>query len=116
MILMEYSELLSEVAIDNYHFRVTWSPVCRESCILWFRDEHVSRFFEALGQFSKFDKRLVLDFIVRYTVNPELRKAIDLRRFERRVDTLPADFFRHIEQLSQRNRESAYRNLFTSTA
>jgi len=113
MIALNYTELLSEITIDHYYFKITWSPILKNACILWFRDAQASRSFEALGQFSQFDKRAVLDFIVRYSTSAELRVEIDARRFERKVASLPPHFFKSIEKLSVKDKERAYRHLFS---
>ncbi|MFH0880009.1 MAG: hypothetical protein V2A34_09885, partial [Lentisphaerota bacterium] len=81
-------------------------------CILWFRDGHVSEVFEALGKFTHFDKRNVLDFIVRYTTSMDLRDEIEKRKFERRIDNLSPAFFKMLEQLDGQAKEVAYKNLF----
>ena len=108
----EFCEVLSEVRIDNLSFKVTWHPFSSESCILWFNDCYVDERFEALGQFSNFEKRRVLDFIVRYATNPELRDEIDRRRFVRRVNVLPTTFFEDVERMSVKDRDQAFRRLF----
>lgn len=112
MIDLEYSEILSEVSIDHFQFKVTWSPLNQEACILWFMDSRVSELFEALGQFSSYNQRNVLEFITRYVCSEALRKEIDALRFERRVDNLSPSFFREIERLSASDKEQAYRSLF----
>jgi hypothetical protein len=100
------------VSIDEYQFKATWSPIRKESCILWFRDTRVSDAFEALGQFSQFDKRDILFFISRYVTSSALREEIDGLRFERRIKGLSPTFFREIEHMSDRAKEKAYRHLF----
>ncbi len=112
MISLEYCETLSDVSIDNYAFKITWHPANRESCILWFRDVHVSSRFEALGQFTHFDKRKVLQFVVRYATSAPLREEVDKRRFTGRVATLDGDFFADIERMGEGRRIQAFRQLF----
>lgn len=112
LITLEEAEILSEVSIDNFSFKVTLNPIEKSSCILWFRDVHVGELFEALGKFTHFDKRNVLDFIVRYSTNIQLREEIDKRKFERRIDTLSPAFFKMLEQLDGHAKETAYKNLF----
>ncbi len=116
LINMDYTEVLSEISVDDYHFKVTCNPVLSGSCILWFRDARIAHAFEALGQFSYFDKRSILFFITRYATSADLRQEIDNRRFERKVGGLAPHFFRHIEQLSLRDKELAYRRLFNLDA
>ncbi|HBA84080.1 MAG TPA: hypothetical protein DCZ95_08305 [Verrucomicrobia bacterium] len=112
VISLERAEVLSEATIDNFHFKVTLNPVEKSSCILWFKDCLVSDIFEALGKFSYFDKRNVLDFIVRYSTSVDLREEIDKRHFERRIDNLSPSYFKVIETLDERSKESAYRTLY----
>ncbi len=112
LIVIDEAEVLSEVAIDNFHFKVTLNPVEQSSCILWFRDTLVDDCFEALGKFTHFDKRNVLDFIVRYSTSLALREEIERRKFERRIETLSPSIFRQIEMLEGRKKEEAYRNIF----
>lgn len=107
-----YTQLLTEAVIDNYHFQVTWNPYESESCILWFRDNHKSLAFTALGKFSRFEKREVLNFAVRYATSEELRAQVEKRRFARKVENLTLTCFDQIELTSFYNKERAYRNLF----
>ena len=112
VISLEQAEILSDVSIDNFQFKVTLNPVEKASCILWFKDCHLSDVFEALGKFSHFDKRNVLDFIVRYSTSVDLREEIERRQFERRVDNLPPSYFKILENLDEPAKENAYRNMF----
>lgn len=107
-----YSEVLTEAVIDNMHFQVTWNPYESESCILWFRDNHKGLAFSALGKFSSFDKRAILDFVMRFSTNDELRRVIENKRFSQRIAKLDLTCFDQIELKSFSNREAAYRNLF----
>jgi hypothetical protein len=109
---LDYSEILTEVAVDHYSFKATWCPLRKDACILWFRDRLVSPTFEALGQFSRFDKRNLLIFIARYATSDALRREIDHRRFERKIAGLPPAFFREIEHLSRHDKARAFRHLF----
>jgi hypothetical protein len=95
-----------------FQFKVSWSPLCKTACILWFRDTRITETFEALGQFSSFDKRNVLFFIARYVTNSDMREEIDSLRFKRRIEGLSPTFFREIEFLSTRDKANAYRHLF----
>lgn len=112
LITLEQAEILSDISIDNFHFKVTLNPVESGSCILWFRDGLVGEFFDALGKFTHFDKRNVLDFIVRYSTSLDLREEIEKRKFERRVDNLSPSFFTVLERLDGHAKEIAYKNLF----
>ncbi|NCC50992.1 MAG: hypothetical protein EOM20_07220 [Spartobacteria bacterium] len=112
VIYMQYCEMLSEISIDDLHFKVTLSPIPENFCILWFKDSRVSYSFEALGKFSRFDKRSVLDFIVRYSTTNSLREEIARKRFERKLETLAPCFFEQIEQLSYEKKIDAYKNLY----
>jgi len=113
MIVLDYTEILSEVTVDDFQFKVTWSPILEDACILWFRDTRVSTTFEALGQFTEYNQRNLLFFIARYVTSSALREKIDSLRFERRIEGLPPDFFREIEHMSTRDKEKAYRHLFS---
>lgn len=112
----DYTEILTEVSIDNFSFQVTWNPFEDNSCILWFRDKDDHHAFNALGKFSNFDKRKVLDFVVRYSTNGQLRGEIEKKKFHRKIDTLNIGYFDHIEISSAVNKERAYRNLFSLDA
>ncbi len=112
MIYLETCEVLSEVSIDEYHFKVTLTPDHEGSCILWFRDDRVQPRFRALGRFSFFEKAKVLQFIVRYTTNPDLRKDIDHRKFENRLERLTTISFDHFEKMSSFQRLRAGREIF----
>ena len=109
---LDYTETLTEISVDDFEFRVTWNPLQKDACVLWFRDTRTRPAFEALGKFSSFDKRRVLYFVARYATSESLRREIDHRRFERRVAGLPSDFFREIEQLSRQDKARAFRHLF----
>jgi len=112
MIYMQYCEVLSEISIDDLHFKVTWSPIPENFCILWFKDTRLADSFEALGKFTRFDKRRVLDFIVRYSTTSSLREEVAKKRFERKLDGLQECFFEQIEQLNDENKINAYKNIF----
>jgi len=107
-----YSKILTEISVDNLNFQVTWNPFEDGSCILWFRDVYTQLAFTALGKFFGFDKKKVLEFVVKYATNPTLRSEIAKRRFERKIDSLNLSYFERIELQSYRNREAAYRSLF----
>ncbi len=107
-----FSETLTEVSIDNYDFKVTWNPIEMDSCILWFKDNNVTASFEALGKFSRFDKKTVLQFLANYMTNTDLRLEIEKKRFSRKIATLPTTFFREIETLKPKEKALAYKNMF----
>ncbi|WP_041281873.1 hypothetical protein [Desulfohalobium retbaense] len=107
-----FYEILTQVQIDHYLFQVTWSVASGESCILWICDETSMQGFEALGRFSHFDKRDILEFIVRYVSNPSLQEEISKRRFEHHLEHLPTTVFEEIDRMDFRQKEEAFRNLF----
>jgi hypothetical protein len=109
---LEFSEILSEVTIDEYIFKVGLHPLLDGRCVLWFRDKRTNSDFEALGHFAKFDKRNVLFFISRYATSARLRSEIGLRRFEQRASGLTREFFIDIERKSMKNKDDAFRCLF----
>lgn len=112
LILLDNCEVLSEVRIDELHFKATWSPALKDACILWFKDERISPSYEALGKFTTFDKRSVLDFIVRYTTSEELRHHIEKRRFETRVSLVPESFFENIDRMAAEQKLRAFEYLY----
>ncbi len=105
-------KVLTEVAIDSYHYKVTWSSASGESCILWIMNSEYMDHFEALGRFSGFDKRHILEFIIRYTTNPLFREEISKRRFLKYLDKLSPTLFEDIERLSYREKVKAFHNLY----
>lgn len=107
-----YSEVLTEAIIDNMHFQVTWNPYEDGSCILWFRDNHKGLSFSALGKFSDFDKRTILDFVMRYTTSDELQQLVEKKRFNQRIAKINLTYFNDLELQCFKDREKAYRNLF----
>ncbi|MFO7838397.1 MAG: J domain-containing protein [Desulfosalsimonadaceae bacterium] len=107
-----YYETLTEISIDNYDFRVTWSAASKDYCILWVRDEDIMDQFEALGRFSRFDKRNILEFVVRYVTSQALREKISKRRFAFYIENLSPTFFEEIQRLTHEDREEAFNNLF----
>ena len=86
MIHLETCEILSEIRIDDYYFNVTLSPSNEGSCILWFRDARIHSRFKALGRFSFFDKFKVLQFIARFSTSESLRREIEHRKFQNRLE------------------------------
>ena len=113
---LNQSEILSEISIDSYQFKVTLHPWLNGCCVLWFRDESINGRYNALGHFSEFDKRNVLFFIARYTTNPDLREEIETRRFARQLDGLPPGYFDQVERKSRLDKTAAFRSLFNLDA
>ena len=113
---LNQSEILSEISIDSYQFKVTLHPWLDGCCVLWFRDESINGRYNALGHFSEFDKRNVLFFIARYTTNPDLREEIETRRFARQLDGLPPGYFDQVERKSRLDKTAAFRSLFNLDA
>lgn len=109
---LHYSETLTEIAIDNYRFKVTWSAAVENCCILWIQDTDIMDQYEALGRFSQFDKRNILDFVVRYITNQSLREEISKRRFSLYVESLSPTFFEEIQRLEYKEKVKALGNLF----
>lgn len=112
MINKNYSEILTEATIDNLNFQVTWNPYENNSCILWCRNIHTKISFTALGKFSDFNKRKILDFIIRYCTTPELQNNIEKKKFDHKLNNISLSYFDHIELTSFSDKEKAYRNLF----
>lgn len=109
---VDYSDVLTKISIDHLAFQVTWNPLEAGSCILWFMDQLSNSQFTALGKFSSFDKRKVLDFAVKYATSPKLRDELAQRQFRKKVEGITISYFDHIEKLTLRDKEAAYRNLF----
>lgn len=112
MIADSFTTVLTDIAVDNFHFHVTRHPLERNACILWFCNTHKGEVFEALGRFSQFDRRLILFFIARYVTNLELRQEIEKRRFEAKVGHLSPDFLDQLDRMRPSAKTAAYRNLF----
>ena len=108
----DYSEVLTEVSIGNYNFHVTRNPFEAGSCILWLRDAYKHPAFSALGKFSGFDKRKVLEFVVKYSSDPAMRSEITKRRFEKKLDSMTLRYFERFELLGYQNKAAVYRSLF----
>jgi len=113
MISLDRTRILAEVDIDHFHFVVSSLPLSSEACIVWHMDGRMSRQYEALGRFSRYDKRTVLDFIVRYVTNSMLRENLDMRRFERKLEHVSPAFFTRIKRMTAYDKAQAYRNLFS---
>ncbi len=105
--------ILTRITIDNHCFLVTRPPALGECCILWIRDDDWMSDFEALGRFSEYDQRRVLEFVIRYVTNPRLREEIGKKRFECHMNGLvPADLQRIAELEDEEERLRAFRSLF----
>jgi len=108
----EYYETLTEIVIDNFAFKATWSEASGNCCILWIQDTDYMEDFEALGRFSRFDKRKILEFVIRYITNSQLREDISKKRFQRHMESLSPTDFHKISNLSHEDRKLAFRELF----
>lgn len=108
----DLSVVLMEITVDTFHFRVTPAPWKREGCVLWFCRTDVRAQFEALGQFSTYDRRTVLEFVTRYSTSQGLRAEIEKRKFERRVQNLSLAYFERLERMRAWQKLAAYRSLF----
>lgn len=107
-----YYETLTQITIDNYRFKVTWNAAGHDYCVLWMQDTDHMEQFEAVGRFSRFDRRNILEFVVRYVTSEALRKEIGKRRFALYVDNLSPRFFEEIQQLGAKDKAAAFRNLY----
>jgi hypothetical protein len=107
-----YYEVLTDISIDNYRFKATWSAACEEGCILWVRDVDAMEQFEALGRFSRFDRRHILEFVVRYVTSQSLRQEISKRRFALYIENLSPTFFEEIQRLGHEEKAAAFNNLY----
>jgi hypothetical protein len=107
-----YYETLTEIVIDNYSFKVTWSAASKNCCILWIQDTDTMEQFEALGRFSQFDKRNILEFIVRYVTNSSLREKISKKRFSLYIENLAPTVFEEIQKLEYSSKVAAFKNLY----
>lgn len=108
----DLSEVLLDVVVDTFHFRVTSNPWKKGACVVWFRRVDASPVFEALGQFSRFDKREVLVFVARYSTSRQLREEIEKRKFEKKVQHLSPSYLERLERLRDWQKRVAYRSLF----
>jgi hypothetical protein len=113
---LNQAEVLSDISIDSYQFKVTLHPWLDGRCVIWFRDESVNGCFNALGHFTQFDKRNILFFVARYATSHELRNEIENRRFARQLDGLTRTFFDQVERKSRRDKTAAFRSLFNLDA
>ena len=113
---LNQAEVLTDISIDSFQFKVTLHPWLDGRCVLWFRDETVNGRYNALGHFTQFDKRNILFFVARYITNPELRDEIENRRFARQLDGLTRKYFDQIERNSRLDKTAAFRSLFNLDA
>lgn len=113
---LNQAEVLTEISIDSYQFKVSLHPWLDGRCVLWFRDESVNGRYNALGHFTRFDKRNVLFFVARFITSPELRDEIENRRFARQLDGLTRGYFDQVERQSRLNKTAAFRSLFNLDA
>lgn len=112
MIAAKHSQILTQVIIDYYEFQVTWNASVEPACILWIKDTRTMNTFEALGRFSCFDQRQILEFITRYVTNLSLRKEISKKRFEIYIESLSPTVFSDIQEFSFQDKENVFRNIF----
>lgn len=111
-ILEDFAEILTEISVDGMLFRVTWNPVRERACILWLR-RGGEGCFEALGQFDRFEKRSIIEFIAGYVTCTALRREVERRRFEARVGTLSPAFFEDLGRMAGPRRKMVYKSLFS---
>ncbi len=112
-ICLEQCEVLSEVRIDSYHFKATWTAAFNEACILWFKDDRIRPVFEALGRFVRFDRERILSFIFRYVTSEDLREEIERRKFECKLSRFSPAFFANLDRLTPEQKAAAYRSLYS---
>lgn len=112
MSYVDYNETLTKISIDHLCFQVTWNPFEPGSCILWYMDQLSDLSYTALGKFSCYDKRQVLEFVVKYSTSSRLRDELAKRQFERKLDTLNVSYFEQIGRLTGPEKEKAFRDLF----
>jgi len=112
MIVLEYCEVLSDISIDNFAFKVTWHPIIPSHCLLWFRDSVISDNFTVLGSFSHFDKRKVLEFITRYSTSEKLRDSIADKQFQHKISQMTMADLASIDRLSAAQKKAAFRSLY----
>ena len=113
---LNQAEVLTDISIDSYQFKVTLHPWLDGRCVLWFRDETVNGCYNALGHFTQFDKRNILFFVARYATSDELRDEIENRRFARQIDGLTRGYFDQVERKSRLDKTAAFRSLFNLDA
>jgi hypothetical protein len=105
-------DLLTEISIDNYSFNVTWAADNKTCCILWLKDTNKMEQFETLGSFSRFEKRNIFEFVIRYVTNHNLREEISKRRFQLYIENLSPTYFDEIQKLNHKEKIRAFSNLY----
>jgi hypothetical protein len=109
----DFSKVLSEIKVDEYSFRVTRHPLIPDQCVLWLSRGSSGDNFHALGKFSFFSRRDILEFITRYTSNQELRLEVERRRFEAKIESLSPAFFDEVLRVSAGEKKRAFSKLFS---
>ena len=104
--------VITEMNVDKMFFQVTENPFEPDSYILWLMDTANSDMYTAIGKFSGFDKRKILNFIVKFITNNRLRDEIENKKFEIKIKAMTHTHISKIEHRSRYNKESAYRELF----
>lgn len=104
--------VVTEMNVDKMFFQVTENPFESGSYILWLMDAASSDMYTAIGKFSGFDKRKILNFIVKFITNNRLRDEIENKKFEIKIKAMTHTHISKIEHRSRYNKESAYRELF----
>ncbi len=113
MAARQVPKILLNVTIDDYNFKVTANPFESGSCILWVKDKKQGSSFDTVGKFSSFNRRVVIEFLARYSTSKGLRRLIEMRKFERKLDNLSPEFFEKINKLNASQKIKAYKSLFT---
>ena len=111
-VVEDFSETLSEIIIDNIEFRITWHPIEMDSCILWIKDRNLGGYFSALGRFTHFDKRRIIEFVARYTTSTDLRKHISKCIFERKVRDITTTYLENLVSLNHSEKIRAFKSLY----
>lgn len=103
-------DIITEITLDEFMFQVTSNPSEFGSCILWVRSINVNDDYRTLGKFKRYEKKKVLDFIIKYSSNEKLREEVREKRFARKLETLRLNDFAKIH--SSYEKEGAFKNLF----
>lgn len=107
-----FQEVLSRIQVDNYHFMITWTPLQSEACLIWIKNTDHQEDFEALGKFSQFDKRRIMEFVTRYTTNERFRDHIHIKQVSHRLRETPATYYKSLQQLTSRQKTQTFEALF----
>jgi len=110
--MMKHEELLTEITIVCYSFHVTSNPSEFGSCILWCKDINQESPHHAIGKFKRFNKNSIIEFMMRYAFNRELRLKISERKFEQKLESLSLNIFKTLKYKSQEKREEFYKSLY----